>query len=149
MKSKDYYIIKIRYYANDSVLKRWDHKDVAPKQHIERANMFNDFIWKLAKKVSNKDSMWWHMTYLYDSQACLFEYLEEEFGILKKDCEGDFKLFIPKSNEELFLWCKENIKNPYKILTKSNMNFYRNDDLKFHRNLSLEFTKNKKINTTE
>ena len=112
MKCKDYYIFKIKYFADKKILDEW-HKNngPTPKQHWQRAQDYNKFIWKFIKKVTGKPDTYWYKTYAFEARECAFEYVEEmidtdssEPSIIAKKGKGKakgkskncFKKFINK-----------------------------------------------------
>jgi hypothetical protein len=120
MKCTDYNIIRVRYYADEYRLKKYGLDDKKTLlQHRDRARDANDFIWKLAEKLSGKDSMWWHMTYMFSASECFEEYLEFDEKILVSHQEGWKTYYIPKEREDVFQWFKDNLINPYKVVKKT------------------------------
>ena len=141
MRCKDYYIFKTRYYADEKLLDKWHNGGTQPQQHWDRAQNHNKFIWDLIKKVSGKDDKYWMMQYMSDSKECALDYIEENFDIKYSDSEGWITIFVPKSNEKIFKWCKINCKNPWKVLKKTRLGaFSYNRNLKWRREMSRDFT---------
>lgn len=153
-KSKDYYIIKICYYA-DAYLK-YNHKETEKtiKEHWERAKTYQVFKWKFIEKVTGLPQKYWHTTYPFYASECAFEQIEEEHQIICELCNGGwFTYLIPRENTELFEWVKENLPdNPYKVMKKISLSWrsYSNKNLKYKREQALAFAKGlnlpKKIN---
>lgn len=138
---KDYYIIKMRYYADKKLLdKYWEDNHTIPPQHYERCADYMDFRWLLVNEICGKDSMYWHTHYMIDSVECAKEYICEKYNIYFKTDDGDEILFIPKSNEKIFEWVKDNIPSniPNKILKKTR-NYFNNSKNRV-REHSREFT---------
>jgi len=140
MKCKDYNIIKIRTYCDN--IKKFHQNDYDTMQeHRERAYYFNHFLWELAEKLSGKDSDWWHNTYMFSARECFFEYLVYDENISTSYTDGWYTFYIPKEKDELFQWIKDNLKNPYKVVTKTYLpNIYTTVDKTYFRDEAIKFT---------
>ena len=146
IKCKDYHIISIRVHASNYLLKKWnDTGGHLPRQHWERTELHNDFIWKFIEKVTGKDRGWWHKEYMMSSRECAFEYLYEKFDIFTMQHGGHEQFLIPKKgNKELFDWMKDNINNPHRVLKRVALGLYGiKDHMKstWQRDMAKEFTK--------
>lgn len=114
---KDYYIIKIRVYASKYLLDKSDKNNLPlPEQHSERAMQYHVFFWQLFEKFIGITQRDWRLKYFGDGLSCAYEELEERFGILQSDAEGERIFIIPKEHEEIFEWIKENVNLPYKVI---------------------------------
>lgn len=143
VKCKDYFIIKIRCYADEKLLKKSrDEGGPLPKQHYERAEEFHNFIWKLIKKITKKGSDYWCVEYMMDGRMCALESIEESHGIIFNDGEGWATFMIPKKHNYVISWIKENILLPHKIVLKTNVRFlgWTKRDLKWRRKYAKEIT---------
>jgi hypothetical protein len=136
MKCDDYNIIKIRFFASNYYLKKWDiQNEPAPKQHIERANNIND----------------WFLKYMYNTKDVMIDYIYETYGIIirTKGEDGYYYFFIPKKMKKEFKWLKTHNKNPYKIIKKTTIHhlefYFSKQNIKFRREESEEFTKSSEI----
>lgn len=125
LKCKDYFIFKLRYYADKKILDKW-HTTFShvPKQHMERARLSNDFFWNLIEKITGKNKNEWYSTYMFDTNDCALEAMEETHGIYRwLLTEGYYTYFVPKQHTEIIEWVKLNIKSPYKILKRSSTGY--------------------------
>ena len=120
--SKDFSIFKIRYYADEKLLKKWhSNRDSAlPLQHSERARNYNDFFWKFVEVVTNKSSNIWHNEYMFGSKDCATEELSD-YGIFISDQEGWYTYLIPIERQDLANWIIDNVNLPMKQLRKFSM----------------------------
>lgn len=145
MKCKDFYIIKIRYYADENLLKKCHSNEPLPTQHMDRAKTFTEFRWQFIEKMTGQNSQYWYTEYPFETIECAFEYIEEKFDIRIHKGEGWETFWIPKTQPEIFEWIKENCKNPYRELQKSNTSFwsFRSEDKTWRRKMSNDF-KNRK-----
>lgn len=121
-KCKDYHIIKIKIYASKYLLDKYHNdknndKKPLPKQHWERAQQYTKFFWEFFTFVTKITSKEWHAKYFFDSKECAFEELQDKYGILNSDAEGERIFLIPKGREEIFEWLKENVRLPYTVVT--------------------------------
>lgn len=122
IKTKDFFIFKLNYYADKKVLDRWHAYEglPVPAQHIERAQLSNDFLWALAEKVTNKKQKEWREEFLFDTIECALEEMAETHQIYRwLFRDGWYTYFIPKKHEDIISWVIKNIKSPYKILKRS------------------------------
>jgi len=151
-KCKDYYIIKICYYADKNLNRNYKYKDdpVVKKQHWERAKQYNKFKWEFIEHLTNKSQSYWFNDYMWETDMCAFEEIYEKYGIISQICaEGWYYYYIPKELSEVIEWMKNNLVNPYKILQKckhipiveTNLNWYRTNSLDFtlkqHKTISI------------
>lgn len=142
MKCEDYHILKIRYYADNPMMKFF-HDDKHPrhiealKKHNERAKSYIEFKWKFINKVVECDEKYWYSNYGMFADECAFEYMQEQFGIICEETRDGWKTYlIPKQYTELFEWCKENLpNNPFKVLKRTSISYYNqsNEDLTWKR----------------
>ena len=121
-KCKNYYIIKIRYYASKYLLDKYyndpNHNEKPlPKQHHERAKIYTYFFWKFFNHVTGIEDKDWYLKYSFESRECAKDELQDKFGILQSDAESEMIFLIPKDKEEIFKWVKENVNLPYKIVS--------------------------------
>lgn len=128
MKCSDYFIVKLRYYADESVLKAFyktpGHESLPlPKQHWERAQEYTKFYWKFIEKVTGKSSEFWYKQYMFNSRECVEDEINESHGIIVQGGEGWSTFFIPIRYEDIFEWVKNNTTVPIKIIKKTNMFF--------------------------
>ena len=146
--SSDYFILKIRTYADDRLLNKTKPGEPLPKQHYERAQSFNDFIWSFISYMTKNDKDYWYANYMFDARECALDYIEENFGIMMlRNYESATKWIIPKEMAETIDWIKLNIPDnlPHNVLKRVNLLMYSfqiDKDLKWRRAESLERTKN-------
>lgn len=131
----DYFIFKLRYYADKRILDRFGPSHT---QHYERAKLSHEFLWALVEKVTNKKEEYWHQEYIFNSVECALEEIAETHGIHRWVFrDAYYTYFIPKEHIEIIEWIKLNIKSPYKILKKSSSGYVAEaKDLQYHRNAS-------------
>ncbi len=112
-KTKDYHILKLRYFAERYLLDKWHNGDTHPKQHWDRAVNHNEFKDKLIEKLSGMSKRQWNNKYADTFRnEVINEYLEFEHGIYSGNFrEGYWYLFIPKTKSDVFKWVKDNYKN--------------------------------------
>jgi len=134
MKSDDYHIIKIQFYASKYLLKKWhkanETENVAsPKQHRDYADGIVKFFWEFFEKVTGISQRDWSHKYFICTKECALEYLQEEHGIfILLFSSGVYTYLIPKKdNDDLYDWCIANITNPFKIGKRSFMPNYGNN----------------------
>lgn len=146
MKCKDYFIFKTRCHADKKLLDEWYNGGTQPQQQWDRAQNHVSFWWDFIQEVTGKKMEFWLDKYAIDSKECAMDFIEENFGIIYIIIEGTDRLFIPKSNKILFEWCKDNCKNPWKVLQKTTLGVFNYPrDLQWKRENSEEFTKNNPI----
>ena len=140
--SKDYFIIRVRYYASEYLMKKQHEQGSHPKQQWERAEQINKLYWDFITFVTKKEHEWWLLEYPHWAKECAIEEMEDNFGIVISDREGNYVFLIPKRHTHIIDWFKTNIdkyKLPNKILTKlQGISFIGSRhsymDLKWHRN---------------
>lgn len=130
MKCSDYFIVKLRYYADEKVLKAYyktpGHESLPlPKQHWERAQQYTKLYWEFVEMVTGRNHESWFKEYLFMTKECVEDELKESFGIIIMGGEGWATFLIPTRHTDFFEWVKENTTVPIKILKKTNM-FYVN-----------------------
>lgn len=142
-KCKDYHIIKIRTYASKYLLDKCEKNgDHLPKQHSQRAaiyyNFFQDFFEYLTKTTMHD----WILNHFGDHMDCAYEELQDKFGILTSNAEEDRIFLIPKGQEDVFEWIKDNVGLPYKVVTVlKHIPFKFYHEIGNRRQLSEEWTK--------
>jgi hypothetical protein len=131
MKCKDFFIIKVRTYADEKVLNKFHktpgHEELPyPKQHYERAVDHNKFYWKFIEKVTGKGNVFWFREYMFGTKECVEDEIKESHGIIILDGEGWCTYLIPIKHVELIEWFKTNVFLPTKVLKKIRSMFYIN-----------------------
>ena len=158
IKCKDYYIIKICYYADKYLNNRFDDnyqnkvsKDPAViKQHLERTGLYHKFKCEYIEYITGKDLKSWMSEYSYEPFECAFEEIYEKYGIISAICtEGWYYYFIPKTLPDVLEWMTSNLVNPFKIISKTNHIPMIQNDLSWMRRFSLDLTNNIKDNYSE
>lgn len=148
VRCKDYFIIKIRNYADEKLLKK-SRKEGGPlpKQHHERSHAFITFKWELIKKITGKGLDQWCKIYMTDAANCAMEYIEEKYGIMLYDGSGWQTFMVPLKHSEIIAWIKENVKLPNKIMQKVSLGHlaYVERDLTWKRNEAKKFTDEMKL----
>ena len=146
---KDYFIIKLRNYADASLLKKWEkERDVnefapLPKQHYERARLHNEFFWKFIERITGKTDNEWFSKYMFEPSECAQEEVHETHDIMISKGEGWITYLIPIKYPELIEWVKANVNVPSKTLKKFNLGFWRYRNIsKSQREQSIAFTSN-------
>lgn len=147
MKSDDYHIIKIQFYASKYLLNKWheesETKNVAsPKQHRDRADGIVKFFWEFFEKVTGISQRDWSHKYFICTKECALEYLQEEHDIyILMFTSGVYTYLIPKKdNDDLYKWCIANITNPFEIGKRSHMpNYGTNYDRRSWRDSSMTY----------
>lgn len=118
--SKDFYIVKIRYYTSDYLLKKFHQSTVSRKKHAEEGKNHLDFFWLFIEKVTGKNHSYFNDLYFLNSRECAIEYIHESHGVYIIQNEVWYTYLIPKeNNSELFFWMKINIKNKYTTPTRT------------------------------
>lgn len=126
MKCEDFFIIKLRYYADEKVLNKFyktpgHESQPLPKQHWERAQLYTKFYWDFIEKVTGKNQDFWFKQYMFNTKECVEDEIKGSHGIIIQDCEGWYKFFIPIKHTELIEWIQKNTTIPTKIIKKTNM----------------------------
>jgi len=118
--STDYNIIYIRYYASKYLLKKWEinSNQPLPNQHHERVRRYIEFFWEFFTHLTGIEGKEWRLKYSFEPKECAVEELQERFGILITHGENENAFLIPKGKEDIFEWIKDNVKLPYRIVTK-------------------------------
>ena len=128
MKCADFFIIKLRYFADDRVLKAFyntpGHESLPlPKQHYERADKYIKFFWDFVEKVTGKNSGFWYKEYMFMTRECVEDEIKESHGIIILGGEGWATFLIPIRHTDLIEWVKNNATIPIKIVKRINMFF--------------------------
>ena len=128
MKCSDYYIVKLRYYTDDRVLKNFyktpgHESQPLPKQHWERAQLYTKLYWDFIEKVTGKEHYYWLKEYMFSTKECVEDEIKESHGIIIMGGEGWATFLIPIRYTDLFEWIKNNTTVPIKIIKKTNMNW--------------------------
>jgi hypothetical protein len=135
MKSKDFYIFTVRFYASKYHVKKFLNGNTnSHMKHIEAANIYNEFFWKFIEKINGKRINDYIKLYSTYREAATEEI--NEYNDIKVIESGDgYRTFIiPKeNNEQLFEWCKENAPN-FKLLTRTSPLWLEKDHTTFYRN---------------
>jgi len=118
MNSKDYNIIKLRYYASDYYLKKFHKGDIVGiKKHYEAAGKHLDFFWKFVEYLNGKTIKDYNEEYGFNSVGCAVEEINETHGIIRLNNEKWYTYLIPKDKVEIYEWIKNNINDiPFKEL---------------------------------
>lgn len=126
IKCKDYFIIKIRVYADEKILDEWHKGNTVgvPKQHTERSKAHSEFFWQLVEKVTNKERKYWFLEYGLDAREAMTEELADTYDIQILGRESERTFMIPKTSPEIFEWVKNNVTNPSKVLKKTLLGFW-------------------------
>ena len=147
IKCSDYFIVKLRYYADEKVLKKHyadpNHANLPlPKQHRDRARDYYAFFWVFVERVTGKSSKYWWYQFMTDASGCVRDEIQDRYGILISDTEGWVVYMIPKKHKDLFDWVIQNATVPYKEMKKVNLgawswsgleaNTWRREDSKQH-----------------
>jgi hypothetical protein len=125
IRCKDYFIIKIRYYADEKLLSKCRDNMPLPQEHHDRAKEWNEFFWKFVERVTKTTQKEWRHKYLFDTRECAIEEIFELHGIFLQDNEGWENILVPISNTEIIEWIRENNKLPFKVPQKINLGSYR------------------------
>jgi hypothetical protein len=131
VKCKDYFIIKIQYYADKRLLKKWHEGGVMPIQHWERAKEYVDFVWRFVEMATGEGTEYWHTKYMFDAKECAIEEVEEKYGIFYSGGEGWATFMIPLRHTKMIKWMKSNIQLPNKVVSRTNLVGYFS---RLHRN---------------
>lgn len=123
IKCKDYYIVKVRYYASPYYLKQFhEGKSKGIKKHHEAASKHSEFYWAFMERASGKNSDHFFKEFCLGARECATEEINETHGIIILFGEGWVTYLIPKDkNSDLFDWVKSEVKSreiPNKIVGK-------------------------------
>lgn len=129
IKCEDYFIIKVRYYASDYILKKWRYNnDHTPKQHWERAVASGELFWALSEYVTGKSQEQYGNEYFLDLKHWAQEDLKEVHGIFIDEGGKCFNYMIPKNKVNVYNWLinylKETDKLPFKEVKKIRLGYY-------------------------
>lgn len=150
VKCKDYFIIKIRYYANDRLLRKWHAGGEMPTQHWERAKEYIEFMWMLVEEVTGNDMKYWHEKYMFEAKECAMEEIEEEYSIFYSGGEGWATLMVPLRQDRIIKWIKSNVRLPYKVVSRTNLvGYFNRCDRNYKRDTAHDFKKITKKVLTE
>jgi hypothetical protein len=125
--TKEYIIIKVRYYASPYLLKKYRVDGVIPKQQYLRAKASNELFWNLVQKALYKSSVDYFKAYYNLGSDCAQDDLYEELKIARFDTESSYVYLIPKHKPDIagFLINEANrLKLPVKVLKKIKGSFY-------------------------
>lgn len=125
-KSSDFNIYKIRYYADGINFKKNKPDVYDEKQHWERAQEYNKFLWQLIEKVTKKSMKKWTEEYFLSSRDCAIEELYDKYDVIIPEGEIFSYWYIPKSMVDICEWIEGNCKLPFKKLIKAPMGNIRN-----------------------
>jgi hypothetical protein len=118
MKSSDYTIFKIRYYADGiNVIKGKFDSD--PQQHWDRAQSYNNLFWRMFENVSGITETDWRKDYFLSSKECAVEELYDKYDILIPETEEYYYWFIPNDMIDLIDWVKDNCSLPFQIVRRT------------------------------
>lgn len=145
IKCKNFYIIKICYYADKHLSRKYDDKIFNDKkvraQHYERVKQYNEFKWKFIEHITKETQKYWYFNYMIESDKCAFEQIYEQYGIISEVCaEGWYYYYIPKDLPDIIECMKDNLSNPYKILKKCKHIPMKETNLTWQREYSRKFT---------
>ncbi len=120
-KCKDYFIIRLRYYADKHILDKWHSTDGAPtpKQHWNRAQEINRFFRAFFEQATNTTYTSFISEYMISTRECMIEELSTKYNIVISDGEVWKTWFIPKENTELIQWVLDNVTLPYTTPSKT------------------------------
>lgn len=124
IKCKNYFIIKLRYYASPYFMKKFHKGDaIANKKHYEAAVNYNNFIRKFIEIVSERPFSYYEKEFFLNSKECAYEDIHESHGIIIEQIKGYYILMIPKEHSDIINWVKINVDIPFKILQKCEIGF--------------------------
>lgn len=120
-KCNDYFIIRLRVYADKCILDKWHNTpgSPTPKQHMKRAEEYNKFFnnfFEFVTKIKYTDYMY---TYSISNRECMIEELATEYDIVISDGEGWRTWFIPKDQTDNIKWLLDNVKLPHTTPSKT------------------------------
>lgn len=120
---KDYYIVKVRYYASPYYLKRFhEGKSIGLTKHHEAALKHNGFYWSFMERVTGKSDKKFFNEFCFGARECAAEEINETHGIIILHGEGWVTYLLPKEkNSDLFDWMNLELKSrevPNKIVSK-------------------------------
>lgn len=107
MKAADYHIIKFIFCDSKT--------PYDTKGYMTSMKFFYNFFEKFTSK--NLDE-WWEI-YNSDSVECVFEELNELYGILYYREDYAYRIYIPRIQSDIYQWFIDNIPFPYKLLKKT------------------------------
>ena len=118
MKSTDFTIFKIRYYADgiDVVKGKFDGDD---KQHWDRAQEYTRFFWEMFERVTGVEHKDWIRKYFFSSRECATEELHDKYDIIIPESEENYYWYIPNTMGDLIQWIKDNCNLPFQIVRRS------------------------------
>jgi hypothetical protein len=120
IKSKDFTIFQIRYYADGiNVRKGIFGNDSNRVQHHQRAEDYNKFFWQMVEQVTGRKSKYYSLKYFLSSRECAVEELFDKYDILIPDSEEYYYWFIPIHMPELSEWIQKNCNLPFKVVKRS------------------------------
>ena len=135
MKCENYYIVKVRYYADAKLLSQPFVTNEQRLQHHTRANHIGSLYWEFFEFVTGY-SMKAYVLMIPNflrSREDSKEYLLNEYGIYIDDGEANRYFYIPKTSEKYyleFLYFLSKYDLPYKVLKKKKYVRYLDDRLK-------------------
>ena len=140
---KDYFIMKIRTYADKHVLDKW-HKTngPTPQQHRDRAMSIYNFTCALIEHVTHDPYDTFMLLSHLDSDECIRELLYEKSGVLVRYGEAVRTYMIPNNQTELIDWFKAHAPQPNWIVKKTNVSFM-SEPTDYFRTESTRFYKEK------
>ncbi len=140
MKCKDYYIVKLRTYADESLLKKCrGDNDPLPAQHHQRAKQYVKFLWEFIEYLTGTPSSDFHLRYFMSSRDCALEQIAEDFGIIFSDGEGWNTIFIPKTNDMAYNYVIDNCGLPYKVVKKTSIDYLKHRPVDMYRKISKKY----------
>lgn len=124
IKCKNYFIIKLRYYASPYYMKKFRNGDpIANKKHYEASVNFNEFSRKFIEIVSERPYNYYEREYFLNSKECAYEDIHESHGIIFDQAKAYYVLMIPKEYTDIINWVKNNVNIPFKIVKKTELGF--------------------------
>lgn len=148
VKSKDYYIIKVRCYASPYYLKLFHSKDedkstLGRMKQMDAGQADYKFFWGFIKQLTGKSEKEFQELYWFDARDCACEEIKETYGVLVTHNESCNRYYLPKNetNHEVFQWMQKNAPNTFKVLKKTYVTFLDSTPTTWKREWALEKSK--------
>lgn len=110
-KSKDFFIIKLRYYASEYYLKKFHNGDPTGRiKHSEAANRHMAFLYDFIHRVTGHTLEYYTNRYghrkgiMFNMKEKLLQRLIKKYNIVVSEGEGWYTYHIPKGETELIEW---------------------------------------------
>jgi hypothetical protein len=120
IKDADYTIFKVRWYADERLLKNRKDNQVLPKQHRDRASAYVHWCWEIVEHLTGENVNWWHSYYPFNTVDVAWSFLHNNGLIRKFEGEGTTAFYVPKTNTDLAAFIKKSCPKilPIQVVTR-------------------------------